>query len=746
MVGILKDSRRLQLLVVAIAFAAFVWGVRAINQPGRDGAHRAPTATFEPLPIGAGGWVTGISTSNDGATRLVRTDTYGAYRWDAAADEWVLVTTVPSLPAADVNPLLGEGVLAVAVAPTNARRAYMAFNDALYRSDDGAATWVKVLADAPAEPNDHWRYWGSRLEVDPANPDVVYYGTQTQGLKWSRDAGATWTTVPAATLAAPTESPGVNAVAIDPYGGTVGGRSAAVYASSYGTGIYRSGDGGSSWTLISDASVVAGRNLRVAPNRDLIAVTLANTVEPWYNSGNVHRWRSGTWTNIEPAGERWWHSIAIDPHQAGRVVVIGEGGDLYVSTNYGDTWTLRWQRTMDSAADVPWLAWSLDYGGPASWLSIGEIKFDPVQPGRLWATNGVGVWYTDLAPTGEAVHWLSQSRGIEQLVGTDVIAPPGGKPVVSAWDRPIFRVEDLSRYPATYAPSKDFSGAWDLDWSTTDPNFLVASIASPQWPNDPSASGYSTDGGRTWARFATIPHGSTNATTTFGFGTMAVSTPDNILWAPSYGKRPVYTKDRGQTWKDITLPGVSDYRPVSDTQYYFSRRIITADRVRPGVFYLFMLDQGVFRTTDGGDTWARVSDYRPFVGGWYNYHVTLTSVPGREGHLFLTPGPLDGMTTVPLRRSTDGGATWADVANVTGVTAVGLGKGAAAQAYPSIYVAGYVSGAYGIYRSDDEAATWHKLGDYPGGKAGIIGAIDGDKDVAGRFYMRIGGGGWMRGD
>jgi photosystem II stability/assembly factor-like uncharacterized protein len=695
------------------------------------------------MRIGAGGWVTGMSMSNDGTTRLVRTDTYGAYNWNPAAGEWALATTTSSLPASEWGPRAEDGVLAVAVAPTRASRAYMAFNNALFRSDDGARTWTKVLADVPTEPNDRWRYWGSRLEVDPLNPDVVYYGTQTQGLLWSRDAGATWTRVGADALAAPSQSPGINAVAVDPYSAPVAGRSSVVYAASYGNGIYRSADGGTSWSRISDASVVVGRNLRVAPNRDLLATTHPSTEKVESISGNVHRWRSGTWTNIEPAGERWWHSIAVDAAQPGRVALMGDGGYLFMSNDYGDTWTHLSERSMDSSTDVPWLAWAVDYGKAYKWLSIGEIKFDPVRPGRLWLTEGVGVWYADLAP-GTAVRWLSQSRGIEQLVPTDVISAPGQAPVVSAWDRPILRSADPNTYPATYGPSKDFSGGWDLDWSITDPNFMVASVASPMWPHNPAQSGYSTDGGQTWTPFATLPRASTNAAATFGFGNMAVSTPDNIVWAPSYGKRPAYTKDRGRTWQDLTLPGVTDYQSINNTALYMSRRIVTADRVRPGTFYLFMLGQGVFRTTDGGDTWARVSDFSPFVGGFYDYHVTLTAVPGREGHLFLTPGRLDGITTVPLRRSTDGGATWTNVANVTGVSAVGFGK-AFSGGYPSIYIAGHLNGAYGIYRSDDDGATWTRLGVHPGGKTGHIRTIEGDKNVAGRFYLGIHGGGWMRG-
>jgi hypothetical protein len=59
-----------------------------------------PQATvYTAEPLGAGGWVTGITISPDGLTRLVRTDTMGAWRWDTATDAWVACITGTSMPS-----------------------------------------------------------------------------------------------------------------------------------------------------------------------------------------------------------------------------------------------------------------------------------------------------------------------------------------------------------------------------------------------------------------------------------------------------------------------------------------------------------------------------------------------------------------------------------------------------------------------------------------------------------------------
>ena len=52
-------------------------------------AGSAAAGGWRPLKIGGGGFLTGIDFSPDGTTRCVRTDTYGAYCYDAASGRWV---------------------------------------------------------------------------------------------------------------------------------------------------------------------------------------------------------------------------------------------------------------------------------------------------------------------------------------------------------------------------------------------------------------------------------------------------------------------------------------------------------------------------------------------------------------------------------------------------------------------------------------------------------------------------------
>ena len=50
-----------------------------------------------------------------------------------------------------------------------------------------------------------------------------------------------------------------------------------------------------------------------------------------------------------------------------------------------------------------------------SYMSAGNIVFDPAQSQVLYCAEGIGIWYTMNPFTNEPT-WISQSAAIEQLV------------------------------------------------------------------------------------------------------------------------------------------------------------------------------------------------------------------------------------------------------------------------------------------------------------------------------------------
>jgi Bacterial Ig-like domain/Bacterial Ig domain len=685
------------------------------------------TDDWKPLNIGAGGYVTGIDIAADG-TMVVRTDTYGAYLWNGT--QWQQLVTSMSMPAADVGADYNDGVYEIRIAPSNTNIFYMEYFGCVYRSDDKGTTWTKTAAfpHVAGEPNDVYRLTGQKMAVDPNNPNVVYVGTQQNGLFVSVDGGASWQNVSGVPVSAKDGSglfPGITGIVFDTNSGITGGKTNVIYASSYGHGVYKSTDGGVSWSALSGGPI----------DVDYAAISPTGA---YYAADGTSLWRyeNGAWTKLltEANGIR---TVAIDPFDPSHIVVQTPGGSLEESHNGGATWSgLNWG-TQLTATDIPWLATT----GPG--MSIGGTAFDPLVPNKLWTSSGVGVWNTTLPDYfvwNTPIVWNSQSVGIEQLCATDLVVAPGGKPVVAAWDFGVFYVDDLHTYPSTHGVTTAFAAGWSVDYASTQPSYLVA--IADWWGRE--QSGYSTDGGQTWKIFPSFP---SFAGQTIG-GTIAASSPTNIIWAPANRYAPYYTQDGGVTWNPVTLPGVTDWNSFH-WAYYLDKTTVTADRVLPNTFYMYYVgndDSGVYKTTDGGTTWTKV--FSGEISPFSTFNSKIEAVPGQAGHLFFTGGQ-QGNRGSPnpasfegFYHSTDGGATWTAVPNVLEVYCFGFGKSASPDGPPAIYIVGWVNNVYGIWQSNDDAQSWTKIGDWPTGSLDAIKTISGDPDIYGQVYVGFAGSGY----
>jgi hypothetical protein len=210
------------------------------------------------------------------------------------------------------------------------------------------------------------------------------------------------------------------------------------------------------------------------------------------------------------------------------------------------------------------------------------------------------------------------------------------------------------------------------------------------------------------------------------------------------------TTDRGASWRPLSLPGASDTaseRKLLHDGYVVKKHVLAVDGVDPRTVYLYFHGHGIYRSTDGGETWRLVSRSAFDPGGYF--HVKLRAVPGRAGHLFLTVGWQGGSgdrnpADTHLWRSGDGGATWTTVAGIAEPFDVAVGQAAPGRADPAIYVAGWWRGVWGIWRSLDDAVTWEQLGPFPLDSLDEINVLRAATDVYGELYVAFQGSGWAR--
>jgi hypothetical protein len=695
--------------------------------------------TWKALKIGAGGFLTGIDIASDG-TKVVRTDTYGAYYFNSATGLWQQIVTTNSMPAADTGVQLGGGVYEIAIAPSNTQRFYMVFNGYVYRTDNRGTSWVRTeFSRVTVDANDNYRGFGRKIAVDPANADVVYVGTPTNGLFVSLDAGVSWSRISAVGAG----SPAGHIIAFDPSSSVSAGKTQGIYVSTYGIGVYHSTNGGTNWSLTT-GTPTKHRHM-ICDQNGIVWMT-----DDFNGSFNYNRFSGDTWTQLRPdqGGGAQGQAVAVDPANASNIVFVNSSGQLNISTDGGAHW--KFVATLNRlATDIPWLAWTNE-----TFMSAGDIGFDPTVTNRLYFSEGIGVWYADISKvTGSSVTWTSLSASIEQLALNWIISPPGGSPILTAWDRPAWTVANPDVYPSTHGLSNvnEIVHGWSADWASVSPSTIVI-IANSQGGRD--TSGLSTDGGMTWHTFGNNSPVSSNGTVG---GSIAASTSTNFVWVPtdngSASNSPWYTKDGGASWHAVSISGIPSSGETGwSFAYYLDRQIVAADRVNVNTFYMYNYGPaaarsaaGVYKSTDGGATWSHVH-----TGSFPNssFSAQMRSVPAKPGHLFFTSGiqspphPANQL----FYRSVDGGATWNAVPNVKEVFSFGFGKAAPGQTYPAIFIYGWVNNALGIWRSDDNTLTWKQISDgFPLGSFAPVKVIEGDNNIYGTVYVGLSGNGWAYG-
>lgn len=755
--GVTPLDANLILLQVQRAFSGLPPAPPALMNAG--GPEAGERYLWRPVAIGGGGFVTGLSQDATGRLRVVRTDVHGAYRWDAGLDRWVQMVSASGMPPEDrVQASMNEGAFEVAVAPSDPTRVYMAMKGRVFRSEDGGRHWQ---APEPGtqwlelEPNSEFRFNGTFMAVDPRDASHVLIGTPHQGLWRSADGGRRWRRVDSVPMArdfrpAPKrQAPGIGIWFAPP---AASGDDGAIWAASAGQGVFVADRTAATFRPLDDRGGGPSTVTQAAFAQD------GSFIAAEYEARKLWLFRAGQWAELTAKGalpKGGFRSIAVDRGH-GRIIAFTDAGHGWCSRDDGATWRAMQRSISAGPKDPPWMRVA-----DQNYFASAAIQFDGAVPGRLWLAQGQGVFVADVDADCSRLDWKSQARGIEEIVTTDIVAPPNGAPAFAGYDFGIHVKSDLTAYSTTYGPrERVIIAAPQVDWTPSTPGFFVTNASDTRTEccsedGDAVMAGYSIDGGRNWTKFASLPQPpGTKAEDPWrmSFGSIAVAadSPDNIVWMPAYNRAPHYTLDRGRTWSRIAFPGERLPLTGSIQSIWGQRKTVAADRVRAGTFYLLHSGdgdnpqlQGLWRTGDGGRSWKRV--FRGKIAPASRYSAKLRAVPGKAGHLFFTSGVM-GRGDTALRRSTDGGARWTKVEGTAQVDDIAFGKPAGGRDYPAMYVSGQIGGKYGIWRSIDNAASWQRLIDFPLGRLDQVTVIEADKQVFGRVYVGYMGSGWVYGE
>jgi photosystem II stability/assembly factor-like uncharacterized protein len=741
--------------------------------------------------------------------RYCRTDVGNAYRWEAAQGAWapMLVYADAAIAAdkaagvpADVAAVPGTcGVSSIAIDPADPKLVYVAFpvnrskdlKDSaaalklnIYKSADGGKRFTRLGNLAVAGlPNGPWRYLGERLKLDPLNGQVLYYGSDKEGLHRSTDGGANWKAVTG--NGSPAVDANVLAVHFDKGMGTVKafGQNVArvVYCIVGGGDVLASTDGGQSWQNISAGVALSGHagqstldqdgNLWVTQWQAKRPVTWKYSRPRQAQPATSMPSDGGTWTQCDTNALGGLQNVAVDPRDSRRVFAVGCGGSLSRSLDGGRTWTNLGD--IHFANTFSWLPQPMK-----GWRSNGGIVCDA--RGVLWLPQGnEGVLtYAPQADNSEHYEkappkWTIMSRGIEEFVTHDVVLPPGSgdKAIVAVDDATGMCIDDPAQFTARQIPLADqlLSCSTGVAYCPNAPQYIAIS-SSDYWRtgSGKNYSGYSADGGKTWTRFAAPPINPLDNTVEHT-GSIAVSRrgawgagEDHIVILPSWNHPPMYSHDGGKTWtrsKSFPVAAKADKsgnHPMEGvTGYwapYLKQRQLKADPFVADRFYMKLTDQSCLHfSTDGGATWEKLAGKLPS----FSHHGDLEVNAKVQDDLWFCPGFEGSMDNAGaggaqgLWHSTDGGKTFTRLPSVQRAwrLALGAGSGRGGDAPYSVYMYGLLNGEqrWGVFRSTDTGRTWDRISYYPCGIFDVPTCMAASWDTFGLVYVGFTGNSFVYG-
>jgi hypothetical protein len=578
------------------------------------------------------------------------------------------------------------------------------------------------------------------LAVDSNRPSRVYAGTGRPffgygaGLLKSTDGGDHWTLLGADALGGQSISK-VIVDPTDPTGDTL--YCGTTFGSGYRQwGIYKSMDGGTSWSDVSGdigaPVLVTDMTYTVTTDDHLVLFAGVIAAYPGDTFGGVWRSEDGgdTWTHLQgglPTGEGVGNVVfAADPVPGPAPAIYaaiadpaGQLVDIYKSTSHGAAW---------ASTDPPdfvkgWGTWALALGlAPDGTVYAGSFS-EPFNEGILQSTDGGTTWNViDTGTNGEVPHTDHHAwafGGGLAFDGTDggiwrFHPLPDGAAGPGVWDN--LNTAGLSTIqsngvalrpsePETILTSGEING---IARRSADTGGLWATMAAGTFggvrfaPTDDSIA-YSSgpppyrfeashDGGFTWAdAYDGLPDGADDFPYYPPFDVSAQDAQRVIL-----GGTKVYeTQDGGTTWapiSDALLQGGTvsalAYKPTSD-------EIIYAALSGPGVA------AHVFRTGDGGTTWEDTVDSPPWDSG-----RLVTALAVAAGHVQTAYLSLDGFGGSAVWKTSDGGATWEDIsAGLPHVPVNALAMDESGR-LPTLYAGTDV----GVWVSTDDGAQWERFG------------------------------------
>jgi len=507
----------------------------------------------------------------------------------------------------------GGNITAIVIDPIDTNIVYAGtYGHGIFKSEDGGRAWKQKsnglpvwpepIVVSPSSPN--WWFGDyypiTTIRIDPLQPSRLWVGTDGGGVAYSLNRGENWVLANAglpdsATIRVLLQFRNNPSFLFAGTGHPSGG-------------LFKSLDGGLHWALVDSI-----------PHGDFYFIT---TIAQHPDSENVFYVGSADKLFKSSDGGNSWellsrflpaYDLAIDPDNPQKMWAVMTTqlfyNLLFISEDGGHQWT--WYRDLPGAGGLyvdPFWNFYVPLGRPPVYKSTDR--------GQTWEVIATAL---PAAPVNFgsgpniAVNHLNASSVYFGTFISIYHSPDGGK-TVARQDKGLLNtyINALTVHPRN--PSIIYAGEdWGLwkssnagaSWVLINTEIIEAIALDPQYPDtlywaggsrtSTSASAMrSFDGGVSWARIANLIGGTKTA--------IAVR-PDstNIIFLAVYPSQLYKSTDCGQSWKLVFDEHAAlwietiVFDPTNSNMAYFGT-------ARNEVAH------GIYKTSDGGDTWSYLSD------------------------------------------------------------------------------------------------------------------------------------------
>ncbi|MEM9325387.1 MAG: sialidase [Bacteroidota bacterium] len=575
---------------------------------------------------------------------------------------------------------IGNRVISVTGIPSDPMTYYVgAASGGIWKTTDGGLQWHPVF--------DKQRVHSiGALALAPSEPEIVYAGTGESFIRsnvsigngvWrSTDGGANWThlglekTGRISRIVVHPTNPEVAYVAALGHG----------YTPQKERGIYKTTDGGATWTQVLHVDQNTGdSDLVMDPfnPRILFAGMWSLEMRPWTRKsggpgGGIYKSldAGATWTKLDgtglPEGEVGKIALAMTAAQQGRLYALIETGDGIPldgePTNTGELW-----RSEDRGGAFALVNSDRDLTGRGAYYT--RCTASPDNPNEIYffsaayATSIDGGKTATLAARGTAPNWDHHDMWVDPTNGNrQIVVGDGGLSIShnrgKSWHRvqipvaQLYHVTTDTEVPYNVLTNRQDGPSMKGPSRSRMQGFFGGFIGTGLW--------HDVGGGES------------------GFAT-ADPTDPNIVWSSASGFGALggvvvrYNEETGQFRQVEVWPELTAGMPAADVKYRFQWTfpLLISPHDNNTVY---VASQYVHRTTNGGQTWEIVSpdlslndaSKQQFSGGltgdnigveYANVIYALEESPLKKGLLWA--GTNDGLVHI----SQDNGANWT---NLTG--------------------------------------------------------------------------------